>query len=277
MIMRHIQDKDFDQLFRDRFESAEVEPSAGLWDKIEQKVEQKKKKSFPAYWMAAAVVFIAVAAGLVYIREEQHLARKPAFTKLSTVAPLKDIKQDSLTVVANNALAKAEKPRASTQVMNKQVPVYKPKVTDNSAAKVIDSRTAKVINNNAAKVVEVVKSSEAENTLLAMQPNRVDDHLTNKSQKIDVVLPVKKPAIKVEIPVLASVEGTASSDDEVINENEESGKKGIQNIGDLVNYVVDKVDKRDQKFLKFKTDDDDNSSLVAINIGFIKFNSKRHK
>jgi hypothetical protein len=277
MIMRHIQDKDFDQMFRDRFESAEVEPSAGLWDKIEEEVGKKEKKSFPVYWMAAAVAIVAVAAGLLSIKEEQRPAGKPILTKTSTVAPLKNIRQDSSSFVADIAIAKVEKPIASTGVMNKQVAVNKPKVISNSAAKVIDNNAAKAINNSAAKTVEAVKSPEAENTLLAMQPNQVDDHLTIRPKKIDVVLPVEKSVKKEEVPILASVEGTAASGDEVINENEESGKKGIQNIGDLVNYVVDKVDKRDQKFLKFKTDDDDNSSLIAVNIGFIKFNSRRHK
>jgi hypothetical protein len=277
MIMRHIQDKDFDQLFRDRFESAEVEPSAGLWDKIDEEVRQKKKKSFSVYWMAAAVAIVAVAAGLLFIKEEQRTVGKPVLTKISTVAPLKNIRQDSSSFVADIAIAKVEKPIASTGVMNKQVAVNKPKVISNSAAKVIDNNAAKAINNSAAKTVEAVKSPEAENTLLAMQPNQVDDHLTIRPKKIDVALPVETSIRKEEIPILASVEGTATTGDEVINENEESGKKGIQNIGDLVNYVVDKVDKRNQKFLKFKTDDDDNSSLIAVNIGFIKFNSKRHK
>jgi hypothetical protein len=51
-------------------------------------------------------------------------------------------------------------------------------------------------------------------------------------------------------------------------------KPSIRNIGDLVNLVVEKIDKRDKKLIRFATDDDDNSSLVGINIGFIKLNKK---
>ena len=51
----------------------------------------------------------------------------------------------------------------------------------------------------------------------------------------------------------------------------------IRNVGDLINFVVEKVDKREQKFLQFKSDDDDNSSLVAINIGPFKLNARKHK
>jgi hypothetical protein len=51
----------------------------------------------------------------------------------------------------------------------------------------------------------------------------------------------------------------------------------IRNAGDLVNFVVDKIDRREQKIVAFNTDDDDNSSLVALNIGPFRFNSKKHK
>lgn len=51
-------------------------------------------------------------------------------------------------------------------------------------------------------------------------------------------------------------------------------KKGIRNVGDLVNFVVEKIDKRDKKLIRFNTDDDDNSSIVGINLGFVRLNPK---
>ena len=47
-------------------------------------------------------------------------------------------------------------------------------------------------------------------------------------------------------------------------------------MGDLINFVVDKVDKREDKLIRFDTDDD-NSSLIGINIGMIRFSKKKHK
>ncbi|RZK67786.1 MAG: hypothetical protein EOO85_25115 [Pedobacter sp.] len=51
-----MEDRDFDQLFKDQFEEAEVTPSANLWGNIEKELSPKKKVVLPAYWMAAAVV-----------------------------------------------------------------------------------------------------------------------------------------------------------------------------------------------------------------------------
>ena len=62
----------------------------------------------------------------------------------------------------------------------------------------------------------------------------------------------------------------------VMNENDMADKRGIRNMGDLINFVVDKVDKREDKLIRFDTDDD-NSSLIGINIGMIKFSKKKHK
>jgi restriction endonuclease S subunit len=64
--------------------------------------------------------------------------------------------------------------------------------------------------------------------------------------------------------------------DIVVVRTEEKPNKGIRNVGDLINFVVDKVDKREKKVIQFATDED-NSSIVALNIGFIKFNKKSDK
>ena len=49
--MQQMQDKEFDKLFKDRFEDAEIEPSANLWANIEHELAPKKKRVFPIYWM----------------------------------------------------------------------------------------------------------------------------------------------------------------------------------------------------------------------------------
>lgn len=58
-----------------------------------------------------------------------------------------------------------------------------------------------------------------------------------------------------------------------INDLLKGCKAGDRN---LVNCVVDKVDKSEEKIIQFKTEDD-NSSLVALNIGILRCNTKKHK
>ena len=73
-----------------------------------------------------------------------------------------------------------------------------------------------------------------------------------------------------------SIPDVQRGDQELI-ETEGRERKGIRNVGDVINFVVDKLDKREKKLIQFKTDDDDNSSLIAVNIGILKFNSKKNK
>jgi hypothetical protein len=281
MIMRHIQDKDFDQLFRDRFEHAEIEPSAGLWDQIEKETAAKKKNKVPVYWMAAAVVLLAVSIGLLVVNGDEPLiqlavaptAIVPSAAKKTNVP---NGNSNAAPTVTTPVLAAVKKPGIHKANKNKQQLAQQDHQTQPVAYTAV--KIHKAAENVGHTTSDHKLEVEQKKDVLAMQPNLSNDHLTVKEPKIkvDSVLPTTKQDVNKEVPVLASVNEAAPAGDQVINENEEASKKGINNVGDLVNFVVNKVDKRDQKFLKFKTDEDENSSLVAINIGFIKFN-KKHK
>ncbi|MNL29759.1 hypothetical protein D3C87_1514530 [compost metagenome] len=77
-------------------------------------------------------------------------------------------------------------------------------------------------------------------------------------------------------PVAGSNLKQEEKEDIVALKTEEPANKGIRNVGDLVNFVVNKIDRREKKLIQFDTDDD-NSSIVALNIGFIKLNRKADK
>jgi hypothetical protein len=130
----------------------------------------------------------------------------------------------------------------------------------------------------------VADKGDAKKDLLAMQPSAVISHLDYKEVKVKqetVKLP-KTIAPPVEEVMLATADVAPDVvnevyKDEAANESKRSESKGIRNMGDLINYVVDKVDKREEKFIQFKTDEDDNSSLIGLNIGMFKFSQKKHK
>ena len=61
--MQPIQDKDFDQLFKNASEDAEITPSRDLWSSIESEIEPKRKRIFPIYWLSAAAVLLITAVG----------------------------------------------------------------------------------------------------------------------------------------------------------------------------------------------------------------------
>ena len=240
-------DKEFDQLFRDKFSDAEIEPSANLWANIEQQLAPKRKRTFPIYWMAAASVVVAITAMLVFQKNEKIQLRGTDTIADVTVS---DIKTDV-----------ADENSSSTNL---------PAKTFVAAEGNVASKKVSLINDVDNKVVK----ENAKNIEEAMQPMLADNRLPIKQQEVKPldVTPIKEATVETPI-VYAQV-----LPEEDLNENaiSESGveRKGIRNVGDLVNFVVDKVDKRDKKLLRFNTDDDDNSSIVGINIGFLKFNKK---
>jgi hypothetical protein len=59
-----------------------------------------------------------------------------------------------------------------------------------------------------------------------------------------------------------------------IEENELRGQKKIRSIGSLVNFVIAKVDKREDKLIEFK-DSDEGSEVSGINLGLVKIKSKK--
>ena len=245
--MQHIPDKEFDQLFRDKFNDAEIAPSANLWANIEQQLAPKRKRTFPLYWMAAASVVVAITAMLVFQKTEKIQLRGTAAIVNATEPSVEhDIAEENISSAGLSA---------KSFVAN-----------ENKVA----SKKVSLINAVENKVVkEDLKNNEE-----VMQPMLADTRLPIKQQEIKPldVTPIKEAVVETPI-VYAQV-----LPQEDLNENaiSESGveKKGIRNVGDLVNFVVDKVDKRDKKLLRFNTDDDDNSSIVGINIGFLKFNKK---
>ena len=234
--MQHIQDKDFDNLFRDKFIDAEIEPSANLWAKIEDQLAPKRKRIIPMYWMAAASIAIAITAMLIFEKTEKiQLRADDVITNIE-----KPVVQDVVTTTVDE--------KSSTNLVVSKVKVQIAATIKNEAPE-----------DNIKNIQEVVQP----NITLARLPIKQAD-----PKPIDVL--VENPIVIAQVAPQQQ-----NMDNDPIDEMDNTTtRKGIRNVGDLVNYVVDKVDKRDKKLVRFNTDDDDNSSIIGINIGFLKLNKK---
>ena len=247
--MQHMPDKEFDKLFKDKFADAEIEPSANLWANVAQKIAPKRKRVIPIYWMAAASVTIAITTLLVFQKTEKIMLR------------------------GTEATAIVVKPTVEQEMIANDV--------DTVFAIPLTTRLRKEISFASTKVKAVItqENKAPENNLrniqAPVQPNANEFRLAIKQQDpkpIDV-LPVNEAQAENPI-VIAQIDTKQNMENNIIGETDNiSERKGIRNVGDLVNFVVDKVDKRDKKLVRFNTDDD-NSSIVGINIGFLKFNKK---
>lgn len=258
--MQHMPDKDFDKLFRDQFMDAEIEPSADLWGSIADKLEPKKKRSFPLMWVAAASVAV-VASVMLFMQNDEKILLRPNVIAMASV---------------------------SNESNTAAVPVTTVETTPNEVV------AEENIAPSATKYVQAVKRSvapveaadvnEQKNILASVQPSETNDHLAIKNdiKRVDVkpLEVIEQEKVTTETPtnrMMAAVPPKDETTDYIEPVEDNDNKKGIRNVGDLVNYVVDKVDKREKKLIKFNTDDDDNSSIIGLNIGFLKLNKKNNK
>ncbi|WP_316750829.1 hypothetical protein [Pedobacter gandavensis] len=250
--MQAMQDKDFDQLFKDKFEGAEIRPSSDLWSNIEKELTPKKKGVFPVYWVAAAaVVVIAVAVGLL-VPETEKVQLQGS--------------DDIASVVENKAAVNND------AVMGSTIASTTESATSEQSAPLVIAPKLKLRN-----LVE-------ENNLMAVQRNeKIRRHQlkaveVNTASALNEEIKPMSADLITENVIARVILPDAQNGDQVITETEgREERKGIRNVGDVINFVVDKLDKRDKKLIQFKTDDDDNSSLIALNIGILKFNPKRNK
>lgn len=236
-----MQDKAFDQLFKDALAHAEVQPSADLWNNLAKDLnEPVSKRQFPVYWVAAAAIALVLLSVRLLMPGQEKI--KLQGTPLAITG-----KGNATVVVQNTTLAK------------------------NAGSKIEDKSTPLVIAPR-------VNEAAMEKDFMAMQPKEVliRHDIKRGQEAADTKRAIVRDVTNNDDIVMAKVDVPEVPDQHVPVENEAPEHKGIRNFGDLVNYVVDKVDKREQKFLKFNTDDD-NSSLIGINIGFIRLNAKRHK
>lgn len=234
-------DREFDQLFKDRFEELEVQPSARLWNNIAAELKPVKKRNvFPVYWVAAVLALVLLSVVLIAPDQEK--------IKLHGTA----VAVDEIPALTGNQMVS---PVRVKTIEKNEIEVYK------STALVIAPR---------------LDEAAAEREFRAMQPKSVAARPMAKENIIAEVKTAEEPVIVDNNIVIAKADVPDERNNDETIETDPAAYKGIRNVGDLVNYVVDKVDKRERKFLKFSTDED-NSSLIGINIGFIKLNSKRHK
>ena len=251
--MQPIRDKDFDQLFKDAFADAEVTPSRDLWSNIESEITPKKRRIIPIYWLsAAAVLLIATLGVLVY--QQQNISsggKQLASNTIEKTKPLVQepvVKDSSATIVA--------------PVENITVLPVQPKAV---------SAIAKT------KVKQDVKPAVEQQRIVTAPEMQKQETTVAKAEepKKDIKTKIQEAILQPKEEVVTAVVATPVKTDDPVNENEQSNK-GIRNVGDVVNLIVNKMDKRKDKLIQFRTDDDD-SSLASINIGPFKIGKRNKK
>lgn len=249
--MQPIQDKDFDKLFKNAFEDAEIIPSRDLWSNIESEIAPKKKRIIPIYWLSAAAVLLIATVGFLVFQQQE-------------------IEPNQL---ANNVEPEVVKPIIETRPMQ-------------DSAKAVTIRTKKLesvlptpvkpVDGLAKKIEkEAIQPTEKQKVVTAPEMQKQGAMIAQVDKpREDIKTKIEDAVSKVNQEAVFASAATVVKTDEVTGDDNQEENKGIRNVGDVVNLIVNKVDKRKDKFIQFRTDDDD-SSLSSINIGPFKFGKKR--
>lgn len=243
---------EWDNLFKNKFDNAEIEPSAKIWENIEANLPANNRRRIPIYWWAAASILI-VSATLqvfnIYFNKElndvgnipnvaYHNKIKKNVSKADTSASLKIF---------------AKKQQVEHSAFSRSAEVKYRKITKNRVLISYKKQKHLVQNQlNHHKInTEPIRKLELPSTDTLLVASLLSAKTTVDIIEVDSIAILNGVKVQASIP-----------------------KKGIKNLGDLVNFLVNKIDKREKKLIKFDSNADNNSSIVALNIGFIQLNSK---
>ena len=239
-------DKDFDQLFRDKFDSFESAPSSSTWGKITAQLEGKPGKSFPLSWVAAASIASVLILGFWLRREDEPVKLYAKADKVETTKPV-----DILEPVAVEISEKKSEPKSVKLSLAGRAPEKRRKLD------VIPANLHEPEN----------KSEEPELFLSSQEP----DSRTFAAVNLDARTADQSPVIdanEFQMAILCDPQEDCNSE-----QNSPRPRSKIKSVGDLVNFVVSKVDKRKDKIIEF-TSDEEGNVVSGINLGLVHFKSK---
>jgi hypothetical protein len=243
-------DKELDKIFSSQLADFEIEPSAAVWNNIKLEIngEEKSRKSYlPFLQIAAAIIVVGGAALMLRPQTHKITLRGSSFTASVADQP--------------KTLLITPEPAAADNIMVTDEPLK----TDE-----VHSRTVTKTRTHSMLAATGVTNADTTNRILA---NNTAGNTPDQQQ------------VTIQKPVSISATATASIVPEeharpartlaaltvpTVKENQ-AAKKKIRNLGDLLNVVIAKVDKRPKKIIEFKDDDDDDTfNPTHINLGLIE-------
>lgn len=259
-------DKELDDLFQSKLNNLELEPDAKVWTHIVTELDGKpKKKSIVPTLRIAASLIIVLSIGLFLMRKTDELVKKPRPPKLVKVevkqqpSPIHpnqnlDEKKNMLLLSAKNKVLKEAHPikRNIKPEIVKQL-IHQTQDEDGSSTQTLAQNKTQQNQQERLNEMQIASATIATvpvaTTKLSLQPEAETPEATNVKPQI---LPVKRSTI-------ATV----------------AKRKSIRNVGDLVNLVMAKVDKRPNKLIEFGSDDDEEPIVTGINLGIISIKKEK--
>lgn len=256
-----MQDKDFDKLFSSKFDDFESEPSPMVWDNIAGELDGKKgSRSWLTYLSIAATIAVVFTAGWLMLQKDNS----------------GDNKHHNYANLHRKDTANSVAPQVTAPVVQQPAPA----VIDRSSEDKLASTSKRQPKNIPAVVhTPAPVANKVEDAVKAPQPVVTPEPQLIAHNPAPVNAPIKPVMPDVQLSpkasdVIASVPVENNGDIASAEKQTEQPvkKRGIHNLGGLINALVAKVDKRPNKFIEFSDDEDDEAetSLTAVNMGPLK-------
>jgi hypothetical protein len=258
-------DKELDDLFSAKLSNLETEPDAAIWDKIAAKLDAKPKtKSIIPALRIAAGILVVLSVGLLLLRQNEQPAKNNLPKKVAKV----EVQQEKPTINPNKNVAE-EKDILLLSAQNKAVK---------------EARVDKKINRKVAPKLLKYSKLEMNTTEVIMaqtkQLEKKDDGLPDHIVLASIAV-VPDASTKLNIkPDEETLEITPAKTQNLLPKTSmpviAAKRKGIRSMGDLVNLVMAKVDKRQNKLIEFTDNDEgDESNVTGINLGIISIKKEK--
>lgn len=244
-------DKDFDAVFKSSFEDFEVAPAIDSWNKISDKINAKpgkKKTSF--LWMAAASIVIVLGVGIGLFTKPIATIKLHPNGDNEILANLSQVQKDTDVIIPmeNTILDKKSFKRGKTTSITNTL-VDKKTQEEN----IIETFTA-LENEPVDTEIESVKALKPIRTKLA----------TERLMEQEEIAKIKKTAPLTLAQMSDETNSTLTDDARVKIPR-------IPSVGELVNFVIAKVDKREEKLIKISKTEESDNEITGINLGLFKF------
>lgn len=258
-----MQDREFDDVFRNKLDGFETEPSAKVWMGIDETLDEKSRRKAILPWLGiAASIVVMVSAGILFIPKKtapQHnngIAKAKPVSAITKPKEEKVIKAPALQTEITAAPVSAKHTIHHAKKIEQAVaPVEQPAevIAKTEPAKTIEQPLLVAVPQNQQQVPQpVVPGPETPLAVKQTANTNAPEQQTKPALIAQQQTPVTKPAVSAT-----------------------PKRHGIRSFGDLVNLVADKVDKRRAAQLNGGGDDDDESVIAEVNKGIQRIKKDR--
>lgn len=242
-------DKNLDQLFQQRFEDYQVEPSKSVWAKIDAQIHQpnRRHKRLSYFWSAAASLLIIIGAAWWFNQPVEII-------KLQGKGKSETAENVDVTPEMN----------APGRLLQEPVPATAPK----------SEKPAGLSDKAVLAFREIEEGNDQQ--VPAGNIKHLQEVEPVKNQAPQAI--VAQPKIEEELPAVAIAQANpdeALADAAIAGNTEVSAtsKRKAKGLGGLVNFVVAQVDHRENKIIEFK-EGEEGTEIAEINLGLVKFKSR---